>query len=170
MIAVRTTTRRLINRAALAILAAYTLTFIHHVCGGLVDGATNRLLVPIIMAVPLLVTLGLLYLYKKTGSGFALASFSIAAVLAWVMVLGLLHGGYAHTYKDILFLVGGSPRLYYPLNPNEHYPPDGIFFEITGVLDMVTAYFVTLFTLRLIRDRQKSDHHSPAQEQALLPR
>src|SRR5215208_4158244 len=80
------------------------------------------------------------------------------AVLAWVILSGLLHGGYAHAYKDILFLVGGPPELYYPLNPDEHYPPDDIFFEITGVLEMVAGYFIALFTYRLIRDRQQSDH------------
>jgi hypothetical protein len=164
MIALTTSTRQLIKRAALAILAAYTLTFIHHVYGGLVDEDSNRLLVPIIMAVPLLVTLGLLYQYRRTGNGLALATFSIVAVLAWVILLGLLHGGYAHVYKDILFLVNGPPQLYYSLNPNEHYPPDDIFFEITGALDTVTAFFVALFTLQLIRDRQKRVRHSLAPE------
>jgi len=43
------------------------------------------------------------------------------------------------------------------LNPDEHYPPDDIFFEITGVLETVTGYFIALFTYRLIRDRQQSD-------------
>ena len=170
MIALRTSTSQLIKRAALAILAAYTLTFIHHVYGGLVDGDSNRLLVPILMAVPLLVTLGLLYQYGRTGNRLALTTFSIVAVLAWVILLGLLHGGYAHAYKDMLFLVGGPPQLYYSLNPNEHYPPDNVFFEITGALDMVTAYFVALNTLRLLRDPQKRVHHSPASEKALSSR
>ena len=73
-------------------------------------------------------------------------------VKAWVVLSGLLHGGYAHAYKDILFLVNGPPELYYPLNPDEHYPPDNIFFEITGVLEMVTGYFIALLTYRLISD------------------
>jgi hypothetical protein len=91
----------------------------------------------------------------------------LAFVASLVILSGLLHGGYAHAYKDILFIVGGPPELYFPLNPDEHYPPDDIFFEITGVLDIVTAYFTALFTLRLIRDRQKSARSSSAQEQAI---
>jgi hypothetical protein len=157
MNAVKPTTRQLINRAALAILAAYALTTIHHIYGGLVDRAPNRLRVPPIMAIPSLITLGSLYRYRRTGSGAALATSSPVAVVAWVVLSGLLHGGYAHAYKDILFLGGGPPELYYPLNPDEHYPPDDIFFEITGVLEMVTGYFIALFTYRLIRDRQQSD-------------
>lgn len=158
MKAVKPTTRRLANRTALAILAAYGLTTVHHIYGGLVDKAPNRLRVPFIMAIPSLVALEALRRYRRTGSGAALATSSAVAVLAWVVLSGLLHGGYAHAYKDILFLVDGPPKLYYPLNPDEHYPPDDIFFEITGVLEMVTGYFIALFTYRLIRDRQQSDY------------
>src|SRR5215216_1793265 len=58
---VNPTTRQLINRTALAILAAYALTTIHHIYGGLVDRAPNRLRVPGIMAIPSLITLRALY-------------------------------------------------------------------------------------------------------------
>ncbi len=170
MKAVKPTTKQLINRTALAILAAYALTTVHHIYGGLVDGAPNRLRVPVIMAIPSLVALGSLRRYKRTGSRAALATSSTVAVLAWVVLSGLLHGGYAHAYKDILFLVDGSPKLYYPLNPDEHYPPDDIFFEMTGVLETVTAYFIALFTYRLIRDRQQRSHPASAQGQAIPSR
>jgi len=168
MIAVTTTTRQVINKAALASLGAYAVTSIHHVYGGLFARAPapNRLLVPIIMAVPLLIMLVSLYRYRRTGSRLALASFSSVAMLFYVILLGLLHGGYAHTYKDILFLVNGPAEFYYPLNPDEHYPPNDIFFEITGVLDMLTGYFVALSTVHLIRDRQQSDQPSSVHEQA----
>jgi hypothetical protein len=170
MKAVKPTTKQLINRTALLILAAYSLTTIHHIYGGLVDGAPNRLRVPVIMAIPSLVALGSLRRYKRTGSKAALATSTTVAVLAWVVLSGLLHGGYAHAYKDILFLVNGPPELYYPLNPDEHYPPDDIFFEISGVLETVTAYFIAFFTYRLIRDRQQRGHPASAQGQAIPSR
>jgi hypothetical protein len=166
MKAVKPTTRRLINTTSLAILAAYGLTTVHHIYGALADGAPNRLRVPFIMAIPSLIALGALRRYKRTGSGTALATSSVVAV-AWAVLFGLLHGGYAHAYKDILFLLDGPPELYYPLNPDEHYPPDDIFFEITGVLEMATAFSIALFTYRLIRDRQQGDHPSAAQGQAI---
>src|SRR5215211_280334 len=170
MKAVKPTTRQLIKRTALAILAAYALTTVHHIYGGLVDGAPNRLRVPIFMAIPSLVTLGSLYRYKRTGSGAALATSSTVAVLAWVILSGLVHGAYSHAYKDILFLVDGPPGLYYLLNPDEHYPPDDVFFEITGVLETVTGYFIALFTYRLIRDRQQRGYPPSAQGQAIPSR
>jgi hypothetical protein len=72
--------------------------------------------------------------------------------LAWVVLSGLLHGGYAHAYKDVLFLLNGPSWLYYPLNPSEHYPPDDLFFEITGVLEIGTAVLVGLSLYRVIED------------------
>ncbi len=43
-----TPTTKLIERAALVIGLAYTVTTVHHIYGGLVDSAPNRLRVPII--------------------------------------------------------------------------------------------------------------------------
>jgi hypothetical protein len=142
-------TTALIGQAAVALLAAYALTTIHHVYGGLVDKAPNRLLVPIILAPFIVIAMVSLYLLQRSGNGIALITFGTVALL-WTLLLGLLHGGYAHLYKDVLLLVGGPARLYYSLNPGEHYPPDNVFFEVTGALDLVAAAFVAATTLRLI--------------------
>lgn len=139
----------LINRAALAILVAYALTTIHHIFGGVVDRAEDRLLIPGILAPLVVVAVVSLYLLRRSGSTAALVTFGIVTLL-WVLLLGLFHGGYTHLYKDIVFLVDGPPSLYYPLNPSEHYPPDNVFFEVTGVLDVVASAFVAYTASRLI--------------------
>ena len=105
------------------------------------------------MAVPSLVALGSLFRYRRTGGGAALATGG-ASVVAWVILSGMLHGGYAHAYKDVLYLLDGPPELYYPLNPDEHYPPDDLIFEVTGVLEVVTACLVALCTYHLVRERR----------------
>jgi hypothetical protein len=143
-------TTSLIGQAAVALLAAYALTTIHHLYGGVVDKASNRLLVPVILAPFIVIAMASLYLLQRSGNGITLIPFGIVALL-WTLLLGLLHGGYAHLYKDILFLVGGPARLYYSLNPGEHYPPDNAFFEVTGALDLVAAAFVAGATVRLIQ-------------------
>ena len=148
-----TTTAEMIERAAMAIGLAYALTTVHHIYGGLVDSAPNRFRVPIIMAIPSVVAIGSLYRYRRTGSRAALITAATVGSLAWVVLSGLLHGGYAHAYKDVLFLLNGPSRLYYPLNPSEHYPPDDLFFEITGVLEIGTALLVGFTIYRVIRDR-----------------
>lgn len=150
------TTRQIIDRTAVVLLSAYGLTTVHHVYGGLVDSASNRLLVPIIMLFPLLITLGLLYFYRNTRSKTALTVFSIITIVFFVLLSGILHGAYAHVYKDLIFLLNGPSELYIALNPDEHYPPDNVFFEITGILEVVAAFFVARCTYRLVCDSQKS--------------
>jgi hypothetical protein len=147
-----TMTAKQIDRAALAMGLAYALTTVHHIYGGLVDAAPIRLRVPIIMAIPTVIAVGSLYRYRKTGSRAALITAGTVGSLAWVVLSGLLHGGYAHAYKDVLFLLNGPSRLYHPLNPSEHYPPDNLFFEITGVLETATALLVAFSMYRVIQD------------------
>jgi hypothetical protein len=147
-----TMTAKQIDRAALAMGLAYALTTVHHIYGGLVDAAPIRLRVPIIMAIPTVIAVGSLHRYRKTGSRAALITAGTVGSLAWVVLSGLLHGGYAHAYKDVLFLLNGPSRLYHPLNPSEHYPPDNLFFEITGVLETATALLVAFSMYRVIQD------------------
>jgi hypothetical protein len=106
-----TMTAKQIDRAALAMGLAYALTTVHHIYGGLVDAAPIRLRVPIIMAIPTVIAVGSLYRYRKTGSRAALITAGTVGSLAWVVLSGLLHGGYAHAYKDVLFLLNGPSRL-----------------------------------------------------------
>jgi hypothetical protein len=106
----RTTKKQLVTQNALAIAAAYALTTIHHIYGGLVDKAPNRLRVPVIMAVPTLATVAALHRYERTGSKIALVTSATVTSVAWVALSGLLHGGYAHAYKDILFLTGSPAK------------------------------------------------------------
>jgi hypothetical protein len=148
----KTPTPKLIERAALAIGLAYALTTIHHIYGGVVDSAPNRLRVPIIMAIPAVVAVASLYRYRRTGSRAALITAGTVGSLAWVVLSGLLHGGYAHAYKDVHFLLNGPSWLYYPLNPSEQYPPDDLFFEITGVLEIGTALLVAFSMYQVIQD------------------
>jgi len=136
-------------------VVAYLLTSAHHVYGGLTTTATNRLLVPAILAPTVIIALGSLHVLRRSGRRTArrigLGLFATVAILVWVILLGGLHGAYAHLYKDVVYLLDAPAHLYVALNPNEHYPPDDILFEITGLLDVATATWVAVATARLIR-------------------
>lgn len=168
---IESTTTRLISKAAYSILILYIITSVHHIYGGLVDADPKRLFVPLLAAVPLGLTQWALHVYRRTGSGAALTWFSVLTVFWWVGIQGLLHGAYAHAYKDLIYLAGvpasEAHRYYYNLNPTEHYPPDHLFFELTGVLEFVTAYFIALYTLRLNQDRQKANRRASVPGQAV---
>jgi hypothetical protein len=92
---------KLVRVNALAIVSAHGLTTLHHIYGGLMDNAPNRLTVPMIMAVPTVAALVALHRYERTGSKTALATATTVTSIAWVGLSGLFHGGYAHAYKDV---------------------------------------------------------------------
>src|SRR4029453_10477235 len=155
MIAI-TVRERLIRLVAFAFIAQMLLTSIHHVYGGLIYDSTLRLAMPILAVVELLIVLGLLFWYRRSVSGIALALFSIIAVMVGV-VQGMFHALYSHLYKDILFLMGvpaETVRNYFvPLMPNDFiYPPNDIFFEATGILELVTISLIAIYTYRLIQN------------------
>lgn len=171
-----------------AILIEYGLTCIHHVYEGLgfVFGfRLNSLLAPLTFGIPLLITLGLLYLYRQTSSRFVLGVLSIATILWWVIGIGLLDGFYNHTLSVLLFVTDVPLQLMKTIYPT-YVPPvptstlimpcDGvqfrfcpvtpgtILYEGTGILSFVAACFLTFAVYRLIRTKQRNQ---PALAQAL---
>ncbi|HEY7416749.1 MAG TPA: hypothetical protein VH593_16305, partial [Ktedonobacteraceae bacterium] len=166
----------------------YGLTCIHHVYEGLgfVFGfRLNSLLAPLTFGIPLLITLGLLYLYRQTSSRFVLGVFSIATTLWWVVGIGLQDGFYNHTLS-VLFFIADVPlqlmRTIYPTyvppapTSTPTMPCDGVQFrfcpvtpgtvlyEGTGILSFVAACFLAFTVYRLIRAKQRNQ---PALVQAL---
>jgi hypothetical protein len=155
------TTEQLIKQVTLAFLAQVTLTSIHHVYGGVIYDSVLRLSQPIFASIEFLIVLGILFWYRRTKSRVALTLFSVLIGLIGI-VQGLFHAIYGHVYKDILFLIGVKADMvrnfFFPVMPNDFiYPPNNIFFEATGLLELVTIYLITIFTYRLIRNNQSDE-------------
>ena len=157
----KTTTEQLIKYVVLAFVAQLALTSIHHVYGGIVYDSATRMSMPIFAAIELLIVLGILFWYRRTKSSVALTLFSVLIALVGV-VQGLFHTLYGHAYKDVLFLIGipveRVRHFFLPVRPNDFiYPPNDVFFEATGLLELVTIYLLITFTYRLIRNRQSAE-------------
>ncbi len=154
----KTTTEQSIKWVVFALITQVILSSIHHIYEGVKYASALRSSQPVIAGIELFIVLGLLYWYRQTRSGIALTLFSVVIVLVG-LVQGLFHSLYGHVYKDVLFLAGVTAdqvRNYFlPVVPNEFiYPPNDIFVEATGVLELVTTYLFAFFTYRLIQNRQ----------------
>lgn len=153
-------TERPPNRAGtrptlISLLALYVITTVHHLYGGLALDAPNRLLMPLLLLIPTAAAVASLEWYRRSGRRVAARIYAgIALVLA--VVLGLVHSAYSHIYKDVLFLVRGPADLYVLLNPDEHYPPDDVFFELTGVIELGAAVAVAVTAITLLRAASRS--------------
>ena len=157
----RTANEQLIKRVTLAFLAQVILISIHHIYGGLIYEPTLRLSQPIFAAAEFLIVLSVLFWFRRTKSKVALTLFSVLIALVGV-VQGLFHTLYGHTYKDLLFLIGIPAErvrhFFSPMLPNDFiYPPNHVFFEATGLLELATIYLLIIFTYRLIRNRQGAE-------------
>jgi hypothetical protein len=150
---------QLVRRIALVFTLQAAISSAHHIYGGLVYDSVVRLAQPFLALVELLVVFGLLYWYRRSRAGWVLTAFVIAMLLVGI-VQGLFHSLYGHVYKDLLFLAGiGSDRVrdfFLPVTPNDFvYPPNDVFFEATGVAEVVTIWFIAVYTRRLVRLRQE---------------
>jgi hypothetical protein len=159
-----------------AILAESVITSVHHVDEGLglVSGSIElgSLLAPLAFGMVLLITLGLLSLYRQTRTRLVLAMFALVSVLWWGAAIGLFDGFYNHTLSVLLVLAHippGGMRLIYPTYQPPSmasivtFPCDGtpfrfctvttatVLYEGTGVLQLVVGGFLTLAMYRLIR-------------------
>jgi len=154
------TTDKLIRHVSWAFFAQTLLTSIHHLYGGLAYDSTLRLSMPIFAVFELFVVLGLLFWYRRSNSRVVLTIFTAFMLLIGV-VQGLFHTLYGHLYKDVLFLVGVSAEnvrnFFLPVTPNDFiFPPNDLFFELTGLLELITIYFIIVLTYRIVRNRPKA--------------
>ncbi len=122
---------------------------------GLAYATPERLLIALGMTAALVVTLWLLPRYRATRSKAALWAFMLTVALIWVALLGLFEGGYNHAFKDALFLAGVSVWRAAALHPglmaaDYIYPPNDLFFEASGVLQLGAALFLLAPVHRLL--------------------
>lgn len=146
--------RGAVRAARVSLLALCGLTTVHHVYGALVDGSDQRLHAIAVVIAPVGVGVAALEAFSRKGRRRWAV---VYAAVAWSLglLLGGVHSGYSHVYKDLLHLVGGPADLYVRLNPDEHYPPDDVFFELTGVLELGLAVWVVVAAVRLVRTARR---------------
>jgi hypothetical protein len=143
----------------------YAATLIHHVWGGLVYRAPERLVIALVMTVAFAGTLALLRRYRTRRTRSALTLFAALVLIVWILVLGVFEGAYNHAYKDALFLAGVSPAAALELHPNLApgdyvYPPNDAVFEITGVLQAVGALVVLVAVRKAIKSEWGEARHA----------
>ncbi len=149
----------LIKAVGWGIMAEYLITTIHHVIEGLgliFEFRIKSLITPVTFGIPLLITLGLLYLYRKTRNSFILAVFSITTALWWIFGIGLMDGFYNHTLNVLLYLLNVSAAVMTKIYPT-YMPPSSlgaIAYEAAGIISFFVACMLVSYIYRLIREKQ----------------
>ncbi len=99
---------------------------------------------------------GMLFLFRKRPDA-RLGALAFWLAIACIIIIpiigiGLFEGGYNHLIKNALNFSGASMTLMHRLFPPPTYEmPNDVFFEVTGVLQLVAVLPVIYYTYRLFR-------------------
>jgi hypothetical protein len=150
--------RRTERRALLAAGALAVLTSVHHVYGAILYHTPERYYAVAVAAAAIAAMLAALNKSRatpsSTGGRAAWWGFVGLNAIMFVLVFGVVEGLYNHAVKNALFLGGMSiarMRLFFPAPMYEM--PNNVFFEMTGVMQVVPAAMASLYVARLIRLR-----------------
>ena len=147
------------NRATIGATAVLLLTTVHHLYGARVYRTPWRRHAAIVSTLATAVIGGSLILLRRNGTAttgkLAFWVFTGANLAFPVVGFGLFEGGYNHLAKDLLYFSGTSPTVMRRLFPPPRYEmPDNLFFEVTGVLQVVPAAVTAYHLYQLVRQRR----------------
>lgn len=146
------------NQATIGATAVLLLTTVHHLYGARVYRTPWRRHAAVVSTLATAVIGGSLSLLRRNGERttgkIAFWVFTGANLAFPVVGFGLFEGGYNHLAKDVLYFGGASPAVMRRLFPPPRYePPDNLFFEVTGVLQVVPAAVTAYHLYQLVRQR-----------------
>jgi hypothetical protein len=149
---------QLIARVTWVALAVLLLTTVHHVYGAYVYDTPWRLHVGFVSGFAAAAIVGALLIIRRgvddVFSEIAFWIFVSVTLVFPVLLIGAFEGGYNHVLKDTLYFAGAPWSLMNRLFPPPTYElPDNLFFEMTGVMQLVPGSLTGWFLYCLLRVR-----------------
>ncbi len=154
---------RLIVRITQFALTVLILTSVHHVYGAYRYQTPWRLHAAAVSAVVAAVIVACLFTIRRrrddTRAYVAFWVLVVVTALVPVLAIGVFEGGYNHVLKNVLYFAGAPRGLMTALFPPPLYEmPDDLFFEATGVMQVIPGFATGWFLYELLRERwRRSD-------------
>ena len=138
--------------------AVLLITSVHHAYGAYVYDTPWRYHAVFVAGVTTPLIFGALAVMRSRPSGLlrTLASglFLLGSLGVSVLMIGLFEGIYNHVVKNLLYFGGASTGVMMRLFPPPTYEmPNDVFFEITGILQVVPAALAAWYLYRMINRR-----------------
>ena len=149
---------RLSRRVGGMALGVLLLTSVHHAYGAWIYDTPWRLHVVLFAGLAAAALLASRLVFRRNPDAVSgrIAFWLFAAVVLGfpIAVIGLFEGGYNHLVKDILHFAGAAPAVMSRFFPPPTYElPNELFFEATGVLQLVLGALTAYDLFALIRSR-----------------
>jgi hypothetical protein len=137
------------------------VTSIHHAYGAYIYDTPWRYHAVLVAGVTATLILGALAVLGSRPSGLlgtlAQGLFVLGTLGVAVLMFGTFEGLYNHVLKNLLYFGGASSALMTRLFPPPTYElPNDVFFEITGILQVVPAAVAAWYLLRMTQRRVHS--------------
>jgi hypothetical protein len=159
--------RQLAQCVPVSSIGVFVLTSIHHGYGAYLYQTAWRLHAAIVSGAVTLLMSGLLRLLRSPSvrvGTVARCCFVILGLLVPFLGFAIFEGGYNHVVKDILYFSNTSPQLMRQFFPPQQYElPNDIFFEVTGVLQIVPGVLTGYYLFQLVQNIRQG-HAAPNEE------
>jgi len=149
------------------------LTSIHHAYGAYVYNTPWRYHAVLVAGITVPLIFGALAVMRSHRSGMlrmlAQGLFVVGTLGVAVLMIGTFEGLYNHVVKNLLYFGGASSALMMRLFPAPTYEmPNDVFFEITGVLQVVPAALVAWYLYRMTQ-RPRTAHTRKIHTDTVVP-
>jgi hypothetical protein len=150
------------QRAMLGAVAVFLLTTVHHLYGAYIYKTAWRRHAGIVSGLAMALSVGALAVWRRRPTGVAGTiarwTFTLVTLVIQVAGFGLFEGGYNHLAKDTLYFTGAPQTVRRRLFPPPTYEePNNVFFEVTGVLQLIPALITAYYLYRLVRQREQEE-------------
>jgi hypothetical protein len=151
---------RAAKRAVFGSVAVFAVTTVHHVYGAYIYNTPWRIHAAFVSGFATVLIASLLQLLRKRPNDVigVVASWAFVAVTFLIpfLAFGVFEGAYNHVLKVVLYYSHASPGLMAQLYPPPAYEmPNNLFFEITGVTQVIPGLFTGYYLYRFVQDRRK---------------
>lgn len=141
-------------------LAVLLLTSVHHAYGAYVYDTPWRLHVVFVAGLMAALLLGSFQISRRRSADLsgrvAFWTFAAVVLVMPVAAIGLFEGGFNHLLKDALYFAGASADVMQRLFPPPAYElPNDVFFEVTGVQQLVLGALTGYQLFRLVGERRR---------------
>jgi hypothetical protein len=153
-----------VKRMALYSVLLMILTAIHHYYASILYQSPWRLHVVQVSIIVIIYTLvALVVLRKWQNTVFAKIVSSIFFVVTGVVSvawIGIFEGGYNHVIKDIVFFIGVPESVTSTMfPPSIYHAPHDVFYEVTGVIQLVFACLILFYFYRFYQRRKTNQEN-----------